>query len=144
MIDYKYKKKENKFTENGHTMFEVDVLQRLKRLAYLEEHIKQGQLLPIDSVGGTKFKYMNYFEKRKIEDKIKSDINDIKEFDEVEHFIDANFQQFLRNGEYDDNSMDLSYHYKMLKEIEADERFLSKLNFVLGKYVRGAVAKLIT
>jgi len=78
---------------------------------------------------------MNYFEKKKIEDKIKSDINDIKEFDEVEHFIDVNFQQFLRNGEYDDNSMDLSYHYKMLKEIEADERFFSKLNFVLDKYV---------
>jgi hypothetical protein len=48
MIDYKYKKKENKFTENGHTMFEEDVLQRLKRLADLEEQIKQGQLLPID------------------------------------------------------------------------------------------------
>jgi hypothetical protein len=52
MIDYKYKKKENKFTENGHTMFEEDVLQRLKRLAHLEEQIKQGQLLPIDSVVG--------------------------------------------------------------------------------------------
>ena len=49
MIDYKYKSKENKFTENGHTMFEEDLLQRLKRLAYLEEQIKQGQLLPIDS-----------------------------------------------------------------------------------------------
>jgi hypothetical protein len=93
------------------------------------------------SVGGAKLNKMDYFEKKKVEDKIKSDINDIKEFDEVEHFIDANFQQFLRNGEYDDNSMDLSYHYKMLKEIEADERFMSKLNFVLGKYVRGAVAK---
>ena len=50
MIEYKYKKRENKFTENGHTMFEFDVLQRLKRLAYLEEQLKQGQLLPIDSV----------------------------------------------------------------------------------------------
>ena len=50
MIDYKYKKKENKFIENGHTMFEEDVLQRLKRLAYLEEQINQGQTLPIDSV----------------------------------------------------------------------------------------------
>ena len=50
MIEYKYKKRENKFTENGHTMFEFDVLQRLKRLAYLEEQMKQGQLLPIDSV----------------------------------------------------------------------------------------------
>ncbi len=50
MIEYKYKKRENKFTENGHTMFEFDVLQRLKRLAYLEEQLKQGQLLPIDIV----------------------------------------------------------------------------------------------
>tara|TARA_R110000772_G_scaffold268686_2_gene397459 strand:+ start:8902 stop:9210 length:309 start_codon:yes stop_codon:yes gene_type:complete len=50
MIEYKYKKKENKFTENGHTMFEFSVLQRLKRLADLEEQIKQGQLLPIDGV----------------------------------------------------------------------------------------------
>ena len=41
---------------------------------------------------------MNYFEIKKVEDKIKSDIDDTKEFDEVEHFIDANFQQFLRNG----------------------------------------------
>lgn len=45
MIEYKYNKRENKFTENGHTMFEFDVLQRLKRLAYLEEQLK---LLPID------------------------------------------------------------------------------------------------
>ena len=52
MIGYKYKKRDNKFTENGHTMFEEDVLQRLKRLAHLEEQIKQGQLLPIDSVSG--------------------------------------------------------------------------------------------
>jgi hypothetical protein len=50
MIEYKYKKKENKFTENGHTMFEEDVLQRLKRLADLEEQINQGQSLLIDSV----------------------------------------------------------------------------------------------
>jgi hypothetical protein len=84
---------------------------------------------------------MDYFEKKKVEAEIKSDINALKEFNKEEHFIDANFQQFLRKGEYDDNSMDLHYHYEMLKEIEADERFLSKLNFVLGKYVRGAVAK---
>lgn len=49
MIEYKYNKKDNKFTENGHTMFEVDVLQRLKRLAYVEEQIKKGQLMPITS-----------------------------------------------------------------------------------------------
>lgn len=39
---------------------------------------------------------MNYIEKKKVEDKIGSDINHIKEFDEVEHFIDANFQQFFK------------------------------------------------
>lgn len=54
MVEYKYQKvkglSEKKFLENGHTMFEEDVLQRLKRLSYLEEQIKQGQLLPIDSV----------------------------------------------------------------------------------------------
>jgi hypothetical protein len=79
---------------------------------------------------------MDYFEKLKIEERIKSDIEEIKEFDEVEHYIDANFRQFLTYGEYDDNSMDLNYHYKMLKEIEADDNFLSKLNFVLSKYVK--------
>lgn len=79
---------------------------------------------------------MNYFEIKKVEDKIKSDIYDTKEFDDVEHFIDANFQQFLRNAEYDDNSMDLCYKYNMIKEIEADERFMSKLYFVLRKYVQ--------
>ena len=44
MIEYKYNKKANKFTENGHTMFEEDVLKRLKRLAYLEEQMKHGEL----------------------------------------------------------------------------------------------------
>jgi len=45
MIKYEYKKvtgyEQKKFIENGHTMFEEDVLQRLKRLAYLEEQMKQ-------------------------------------------------------------------------------------------------------
>lgn len=54
MIEYKYKKikghDQKKFTENGHTMFEVDVLKRLERLADLENQIKQGKLLPIDCV----------------------------------------------------------------------------------------------
>ena len=54
MIEYKYQRVKGlsgkKFLENGHTMFEEDVLQRLKRLAHLEEQIGQGQLLPIDIV----------------------------------------------------------------------------------------------
>lgn len=45
MIKYEYKEvkgyKEKKFVENGHTMFENDVLRRLERLAYLEENIKK-------------------------------------------------------------------------------------------------------
>ena len=53
MIEYKYQKvkglSEKKFLENGHTMFETDVLQRLKRLAHLEEQIT----LPIDSVSNS-------------------------------------------------------------------------------------------
>ena len=47
MIKYKYNKCENKFTENGHTMFEEDVLLRLQRLADLEEQITKKQLLPV-------------------------------------------------------------------------------------------------
>ncbi len=42
MIKYEYKTvkgyTEKKFIENGHTMFESDVLQRLERLAFLEEN----------------------------------------------------------------------------------------------------------
>ena len=45
MIKYEYKKvkgcNQKKFIENGHTMFEDDVLQRLKRLAHLEEQLNQ-------------------------------------------------------------------------------------------------------
>lgn len=44
-MKYEYKKvkgyDQKKFIENGHTMFEEDVLQRLKRLAYLEEQLQQ-------------------------------------------------------------------------------------------------------
>ena len=47
MIKYEYKKvtgyEQKKVIENGHTMFEYDVLQRLKRLAYLEEQLKQAK-----------------------------------------------------------------------------------------------------
>ena len=44
-MKYEYKKvkgyEQKKFIEDGHTMFEEDVLQRLKRLAHLEEQLKQ-------------------------------------------------------------------------------------------------------
>ena len=81
-------------------------------------------------------KKLTYFEKKIAEELILNDINEIKEFEDVECYISANFHSFLINGEYDDNSLDLNYNYKMLKEIESDEQFLSKLNFVLDKYVR--------
>jgi hypothetical protein len=45
MIKYEYKNikgyEQKKFIENGHTMFEEDVLTRLKRLAYLESERKK-------------------------------------------------------------------------------------------------------
>jgi len=45
MIEYKYTKvkghEQKKFTENGHTMFETDVLRRLERLTYLENKMLQ-------------------------------------------------------------------------------------------------------
>lgn len=53
MIKYNYNNIDSKFLENGHTMFEGDVLLRLRRLAHLEEQIKQGQLLPINSVSNS-------------------------------------------------------------------------------------------
>lgn len=81
-------------------------------------------------------KKLTYFEKKIAEELILNDINEIKEFKDVESYINANFHSFLISGEYDDNSLDLNYNYKMLKEIESDEQFLSKLNFVLDKYVR--------
>lgn len=79
---------------------------------------------------------MDYFKRKEIENKIKSIIEDLKDYDIVDHYIDANFQQFLRNGEYDDNSMDLHYHYTMIKKIENDKEFFNKLNFVLTRFVK--------
>lgn len=52
-MKYEYKKvtghDQKKFIENGHTMFESEVLQRLKRLAYLEEQHKQTKGTPLES-----------------------------------------------------------------------------------------------
>lgn len=79
---------------------------------------------------------MNYFEKKEIENKIKKDVDSIKGFDIVDHFIEANFRQFLNHGEHDDNSIDLAYRFNMLKSIEQDKEFYSKLSYVLSKYVK--------
>ena len=48
MTKYEYREvngfKDKKFIENGHTMFESDVLQRLKRLEYLESKLKKEKI----------------------------------------------------------------------------------------------------
>ena len=78
---------------------------------------------------------MRYTEKKKIKAAIESDIEELKEYTEVDQFIDERFQARCICGEYDDNSLDLSYEYKMLRAIESDKTFMGKLSFVLGKYV---------
>lgn len=81
------------------------------------------------------YSHIGYFEQMEIEKAINDDIDTLKEFECVENYIDTNFKQFLHNGEYEDNSLDLAYNYKMLKAIEADKEFIRKLNFVLSEYV---------
>jgi len=53
MIEYKFEKNEasksKRFIKNGHTMLEFDVLKDLKRLAQLEENIKNGSLIQNNS-----------------------------------------------------------------------------------------------
>ena len=52
-MKYEYKKvtgyEQKKFIENGHTMFEKDVLQRLKRLVDLEEQLEKANVVKSDS-----------------------------------------------------------------------------------------------
>lgn len=82
---------------------------------------------------------MRYKSKEKVKERILEDIEEIKKYDEVEHLIAANFQQFLTHGEYDDNSIELPYQYKMLKRIEEDKDFFIKIEFVMSRYI-GALA----
>ena len=78
---------------------------------------------------------MRYSEKEKVISRIEKDVQEVNEFPDINCFISAYFQMYCVCGEYDDNSLDLSYQYKMLKEIEADENFINKLKFVLDRYV---------
>ena len=80
-------------------------------------------------------KIMLYRDIEKVIGKINEDISEINVYENEENFINSKFQMFLRNGEYDDNSMDLAYHYNMLKSIENDEEFIRKLKFVLNNYI---------
>ena len=71
---------------------------------------------------------MLYRDIEKVIGKINEDISEINVYENEENFINSKFQMFLRNGEYDDNSMDLAYHYNMLKSIENDEEFYPKIH----------------
>lgn len=84
---------------------------------------------------------MDYINWEKLKKKINEEIEDLKEFETVDYYVDANFQQFSNRGEYDDNSIDLSYHYNMMKRIENDPDFMNKLYFVLLKFIKGVEAK---
>lgn len=79
---------------------------------------------------------MRYGEIEKVEELLKKEIEHINEFEIVDHYV----EQYYANGlgmhnEYWDNTLDTSYHYKMIKEIQADERFMAKLRFVLDNFV---------
>lgn len=79
---------------------------------------------------------MKYNDIEKIEKGINKDIDDLKEWDieDVDEFVNTNYQQFLVNGEPSDNTMETSYHFRMIKEIQEDKAFMGKLRFVLNKY----------
>jgi hypothetical protein len=75
-------------------------------------------------------------ERLKVVKKLKEDIKHINEFSCEDDFISAYFQQFMSGmNEYNDNSMELGYQYKKLKEIGLDEEFFNKLHYVLSDYV---------
>ena len=78
---------------------------------------------------------MYYRDIKQIEQDIADDIKEISKYPEAEHYIQENYQMRLVHGEMDDNSIDLDYDYRMLKSIDVDPSFLSKLSFVLNKYV---------
>lgn len=78
---------------------------------------------------------MNYFNSQKLILTLLEDIKEINTYIDKDHYIQENFQQMLTHGEYDDNSIDLSYRYTMLKEIEEDKEFITKLNFIL-EYIK--------
>jgi hypothetical protein len=77
-------------------------------------------------------KRFSYNEYNQFEQNIKNAIVEIEGYDEVDHYITAHFQQFLTQGEYDDNSIELANHYNTLKIIQADPDFFHKLYFVLN------------
>ena len=84
---------------------------------------------------------MDYFEKREMMKKIKVDIEDINEYPDIDAFISSHFQQYCVHGEYDDNSMQLAYEYKMLKSLGEDNDLESKISYILDKYLKKYLKK---
>lgn len=81
---------------------------------------------------------MTYPDIKNIETKINNDIKKLKFHSERKHFLEAHFYQWLVSGDYNDDSSDPGYKHDMLKEIEADKRFIAKLYFVLNRYVKSS------
>ena len=79
---------------------------------------------------------MRYSESKEIINKIKESIVEINKYGNIDNYVNEHYQMFLRSGEPDDNTLDTSYYYKMLKEIENDKEFESKLRFVLDHFVK--------
>lgn len=91
---------------------------------------------------------MLHKEVEEIKTKIKEAITEINTYPDKDCFINAHFTQFLNWGEYDDNSIELSYEYTLLKEIEVEikknDEFFEKITFILNKFVRSPkIAKML-
>jgi len=82
---------------------------------------------------------MRYSEINKIIKKIEEDIDHVNEFPDIDSFINTYFSQSLgMHNEYSDNSLDLAYQYKNLKDIDNNKELLNILKFVLHEYVRSS------
>jgi len=78
---------------------------------------------------------MRYSESKEIVDNIKKEIVEINKYENIDDYVNLNYQMFLRNGEPDDNTLETSYYYRMLKDIEEDKDFYSKFRFAIEKFV---------
>ena len=77
---------------------------------------------------------MRYNEIKKIISQIEQDIKELKEYLDVDSYISENYVSFSISGQIDDNTLQLSNRYKMLKQIEQDKNFMLNLKFVLSNY----------
>ena len=78
---------------------------------------------------------MQYKDRKLIVDNINKGIEYIKGFSNLYAYIQKHYQEFIVDGEHEDNSVELALNYTMLKKIADDNDFIEKLNFVLNGYV---------